>query len=135
MEARSSIPGEVVPSREWYDYEEKYVTDGAQLLVPARLSEAEAADTQLLALRTYRAAGCDGYARVDFLLDKANGKVWVNEINTIPGFTSISMYPRLWNATGLPMKELVTELIALADERYRSAIEQRDRQVPPRALG
>jgi D-alanine-D-alanine ligase len=115
----ASVPGEVVPGHEFYDYADKYLDDACQLLAPAPLSEMSAGQAQRLAVAAFRLAGCESMARVDFLLDTRDGRFLVNELNTIPGFTSISMYPRLLGLSGVPYPELVDRLIALALERYR----------------
>jgi D-alanine-D-alanine ligase len=117
----ASVPGEIVPSREFYDYAAKYLDEedeASDLLIPAPLSDEETARIQSLALQAYRAIDCAGLARVDFLINDATGDLFVNEINTIPGFTSISMYPKLWEASGIPYPELVSRLIDLAIERH-----------------
>jgi D-alanine-D-alanine ligase len=116
-EPRASVPGEIVPSHDFYDYEDKYVVDGARLLVPAPLDEGQTATVRRLALAAFRALRCDGMARVDFFLDEA-GSFLVNEINTIPGFTPISMYPKLWEASGVGYSALIDELVRLALERH-----------------
>lgn len=113
-----SVPGEVRPKREFYDYAAKYVTDDSELLIPAPLSEAQVEEAQSLALRTFKVLDCSGLGRVDLLLEKNTGKFFVNELNTLPGFTSISMYPRLWEATGIPYPDLIARLIDLAMERH-----------------
>jgi len=117
----ASIPGEVVPSREFYSYEAKYLDGTSQLLIPAPLPKPLAEQAQSLAVRAYQAIDCAGMARVDFLLecaaDGAPRRLYLNEVNTIPGFTQISMYPKLWEASGLPYSELIDRLIALALER------------------
>jgi len=118
----ASAPGEVIPSREFYSYEAKYVDTGesaSTLLVPAPLSEEMTSRVQELAVRAYRAIDCCGMARADFLLARDSGKLYINELNTIPGFTEISMYPKLWEATGLSYPDLVDRLIELALERQR----------------
>ena len=115
---RASVPGEIVPSHEFYDYEDKYVGNGAQLLVPAPLSAAEVAEVQQLALKIYQTLRADGMARVDFFYEKGKRGFLCNEINTIPGFTPISMYPKLWQASGVNYAELLDELIALALARH-----------------
>ncbi len=115
----ASLPGEIVPSREFYDYEAKYLDEGSQLLIPAPLDEATTQRVQELALQAFKAIDCAGMARVDFFLDGTNGEVYLNEINTIPGFTKISMYPKLWEASGIPYPELLDRLIQLAIERHR----------------
>ncbi len=118
--ARASIPGEIRPTHEYYDYDAKYIDpDGAELLVPARVPAAKAREVRSLALRAYRALGCDGMARVDFLMDRRSGKLYFNELNTIPGFTAISMYPKLWAASGLSFTRLVDRLIISAVARHK----------------
>ncbi len=120
-EPKPSIVGEIRPNAEFYSYEAKYLDpDGAALLVPAELPKAKAEEVRRLAVRAFQALGGYGMARVDFLLDKATGKLWFNEVNTLPGFTSISMYPKLWAATGLPFPKLVTRLITLGLARRRA---------------
>lgn len=114
---QASIPGEVIPAAEFYTYDAKYHDDRSQLLIPAPLSEEMVKKVQLLAIQAYKAADCAGMARVDFLLDKDNQQLYVSEINTIPGFTKISMYPKLWEASGMPYPKLVDRLIELALER------------------
>jgi D-alanine-D-alanine ligase len=113
----ASVPGEVLPSREFYSYEAKYVDGSSELVIPA-LIPAEAAELiRDLAVRAYKAIDCAGMARADFFLEKETGRVLLNELNTLPGFTSISMYPKLWNATGISYPQLVDRLIELALER------------------
>ncbi len=114
---QASIPGEIVPSREFYSYESKYVDGTSGLLIPAPLPDETASLIRELAVKAFKAIDCAGMARVDFLLDKDSGDVYLNEVNTIPGFTSISMYPKLWEASGLPYAALVDRLIELALER------------------
>jgi D-alanine-D-alanine ligase len=113
----ASIPGEILPSREFYSYESKYVDGTSGLLIPAPLPTETAEEVRRMAVSAYKAIDCAGMARVDFFLEKATGKVILNELNTIPGFTSISMYPKLWDASGLPYPALVDRLIELALER------------------
>jgi D-alanine-D-alanine ligase len=115
----ASVAGEVVPVNEFYDYEAKYVKEGSELIIPARLTRRQQKQVQEFAIRAFQAVDCAGMGRVDFLLDRQSGKVWVNEINTIPGFTPISMYPKLWEASGLPYPKLVDRLVGLALERHR----------------
>jgi len=115
----ASVPGEVVPVNEFYDYEAKYIKEGSELLIPANLSGQQVRRVQELAVRAFKAIDCAGMARVDFLMDRKSGKIFVLEINTIPGFTSISMYPKLWEASGLPYPKLLDRLIGLALERHR----------------
>jgi D-alanine-D-alanine ligase len=114
----ASVPGEVVPGDEFYSYDDKYINDAARLLIPAPLDEAAAAEARALAVEAYKAIDCAGLARCDFLLDKDTGELWLNELNTIPGFTSISMYPKLWEASGIPYSALIDRLIQLALERH-----------------
>ncbi len=114
----ASVPGEIVPSREFYDYEAKYLDVGSKLLIPAPLNAATRARVQRLALQAYRAIDCAGMARVDFLMARRSGEIVLNEINTIPGFTTISMYPKLWEASGVTYPALVDRLIALARARH-----------------
>ena len=116
----AAVPCEVIPSREFYDYEDKYLLDAAKLIVPAPLTPEQTAEMQRLAIAGYRAVECEGMARVDFLMEASSGKIYINEINTIPGFTSISMYPKMWEAAGVPFAELLDRLIELALERHRA---------------
>lgn len=114
----ASVPGEIVPSNEFYDYNAKYVDDGSQLIVPADVSAETVARIQELAVKAFKALDLAGLARADFFLEKETGELYLNEVNTIPGFTSISMYPMLWEASGVPLPELVERLISLALERH-----------------
>ena len=116
-EPRASVPGEVLPSREFYSYESKYVDGTSGLVIPAPLPQETTAQIQDLAVRAYKAIDAAGMARVDFLLDKDSGAVYLNELNTLPGFTKISMYPKLWEASGMSYTELVDRLIDLALQR------------------
>jgi D-alanine-D-alanine ligase len=113
----ASVPGEVIPAADFYSYEAKYIDDRSELLIPAPVPFEVSQQVRNLAVRAYRAVDCAGMARVDFLLDKDNGELFLNEMNTIPGFTKISMYPKLWEASGLSYEELVTRLLELAIER------------------
>jgi len=115
---RASIPGEIVPAREFYDYQAKYVNDDSRLLIPAPLTPDQVRAAQDLAIRSFQALECSGLARVDLFLEKPTGKFLVNEINTLPGFTSISMYPKLWEASGLSYADLLDRLIELALDRH-----------------
>ena len=117
-DARASVPGEIVPGNEFYDYDDKYVTDGAQLLVPAALDAGEVADVQQLALDVFRVLRCSGLARVDFFFEPDGRGFLCNEVNTMPGFTPISMYPKLWQASGIPYSQLIDHLVELALERH-----------------
>jgi D-alanine-D-alanine ligase len=114
----SSLPGEIVPSTEFYDYKAKYLDEGSQLIIPAKLSKGETKRVQQLAIAAFQAVDCSGLARVDFLMDPKNRKIYLNEINTMPGFTSISMYPKLWAASGLAYPKLIERLIELGLERH-----------------
>jgi D-alanine-D-alanine ligase len=120
LEPRASVPGEIVPGAEFYDYADKYLDDGSQAVIPARLSPEQTAEVQRLAVEIFRLLRCDGMARVDFFLeDGPGGRGFLcNEVNTIPGFTPISMYPKLWIASGLSYPALIDELVALALDRH-----------------
>jgi len=115
----AAVPCEILPSRDFYDYEDKYLLNQAGTVVPADLSPDQTQEVQRLAVECYQAVDCEGMARVDFLMQTATGKFFINEINTIPGFTSISMYPKMWEASGLPYPRLIDRLIELALERHR----------------
>ncbi len=115
---QASVPGEIVPHREFYDYTAKYLEDGTQLLIPADLKPAQMKKIQALAVEAFRTLELSGMARVDFFLEKKGGKLFLNEVNTIPGFTSISMYPKLWEASGISFRELIDKLIDLALEMH-----------------
>jgi D-alanine-D-alanine ligase len=116
----ASLPCEVFPSREFYDYEDKYLLDAARFQVPAELTPEETAEVRRLAVVCYTAVECEGMARVDFFLETSTGRLYINEINTIPGFTSISMFPRMWGAEGLEFPQLVDRLVELALERHQT---------------
>lgn len=119
--AKASVAGEIRPNAEFYSYEAKYLDpDGAELLVPAKVTKAQEAVARRLALEAFRCHGLHGLARVDFLMDKGTGKLWFNEVNTLPGFTAVSMYPKLWAATGLPFPRLVGRLLDLAMARAKA---------------
>jgi D-alanine-D-alanine ligase len=115
----ASVIGEVKPRREFYDFVAKYVSDDSELIIPADLETEAAEQVRAMAVRAFKAIDCAGMARIDFLLDKVDGRIYINELNTIPGFTRISMYPKLWEATGLSYPELLDRLIELALERHR----------------
>jgi D-alanine-D-alanine ligase len=115
---QASIAGEIVPAAEFYDYNAKYVDEGSKLLIPAKLPKSKMKQLQELAVRAFQAVDCSGLARVDFLMDPKSGKLWVNEINTMPGFTAISMYPKLWAASGLEYTTLISRLVELALQRH-----------------
>ena len=112
-----SVPGEIKPGADFYSYEAKYILDNSELCIPAQLSEAQITQIKTTAVRAFKAVDCCGMARADFLLDTQTGEIFLNEINTIPGFTKISMYPKLWEASGMPYSTLVDRLIDLALER------------------
>jgi D-alanine-D-alanine ligase len=115
----ASVPGEIVPGKEFYDYTAKYLDEGSQLIIPAKLSKAQTKKIQELAIKAFQAVDCSGLARVDFLMEPGrDGKIYLNEINTMPGFTSISMYPKLWGASGLGYADLIDRLIQLGIERH-----------------
>jgi len=119
-EPQASVPGEVIPSREFYDYEAKYIDSASQTVVPADLPPATADEIRRMAIEAFRAVDAAGMSRVDFLLSRRDGAIYVNEINTIPGFTTISMYSKMWEASGVPYRELLDRLIALALERHQA---------------
>jgi D-alanine-D-alanine ligase len=115
---QASTPCEIHPSREFYDYEDKYILNQARTDLPAHLEPAQIEEIQRLAVGCYQAVECAGLARVDFLMEAATGKLYINEINTLPGFTSISMYPKMWEYSGIPFAQLIDRLIQLALERH-----------------
>jgi D-alanine-D-alanine ligase len=121
----ASVPGEIIPSREFYDYEAKYLDDRSRIEIPARLTEAESREIRRQSLVAFDAIDGSGLSRVDFLLDRSTGDLYLNEINTMPGFTTISMYAKLWNATGVNYPTLVDRLIALALERHADRLESK----------
>ena len=116
----ASVPGEIVPSNEFYDYDAKYVDEKSNAIIPAKLPSAVVKKIKYYALTAFRVLDCAGMARVDFLVTKKTNRIYLNEINTIPGFTSISMYPKLWQASGLPYTALLDKLIQLAIERHEA---------------
>ena len=118
LEPRASLPGEIVPGAEFYDYADKYVDDGSRTLIPAPLTPEQTAEVRALAVRAFEALRCDGLARVDFFLEEHGRGFLLNEVNTIPGFTPISMYPKMWAATGLGSEALIDRLVDLALERH-----------------
>jgi D-alanine-D-alanine ligase len=118
-DVRASIPGEIVPHREFYDYTAKYLEEGTRLVIPAPLTKKQVVTFQDLAVRAFRAIDGTGMSRCDFFFERRTNKIFVNELNTIPGFTSISMYPKLWEASGLPYTQLIDRLIELALELHR----------------
>ena len=117
-EPEASVVGEVVPAHEFYDYEAKYLDEGSRLIIPAEIDDGLATEVRSMAIRAFKAVDVAGMARVDFFLDRGSGRVLLNELNTIPGFTRISMYPKLWEASGLPYAKLIARLIELAIERF-----------------
>ena len=117
-EPQASVVGEIIPGAEFYDYNAKYIDEGSQPVIPARISKKQMKQVQEMAVRAFKAVDCSGLARVDFLMEPKSGKIYINEINTMPGFTSISMYPKMWAASGLPYPELIDRLIQLALERH-----------------
>lgn len=117
-DALASLPCEIFPSREFYDYEDKYLLNKARTDLPAKLPEVQLDEIRSLAVACYKAVECDGLARVDFLMEATTGKLYINEINTLPGFTSISMYPKMWEHSGIPFAKLIDRLIELALERH-----------------
>ena len=115
----ASLPCEILPSREFYDYEDKYLLDRAETKLPADLTPEKTEELRRLAVECYRAVECEGMGRVDFLLETATDKLYINEINTIPGFTSISMYPKMWEQSGIAFAALLDQLIELALDRHK----------------
>jgi D-alanine-D-alanine ligase len=118
-EPTASVAGEIIPCNEFYDYEAKYLSDGSRLIIPAEIPDETAEEARRIAVAAFRAVDGAGMARVDFFLDRRTGGLFLNELNTIPGFTPISMYPKLWGATGIPYSELLDRLITLALERHK----------------
>ncbi len=116
---KASVPGEIVPGKEFYDYTSKYLDEGSELIIPAKLTKTETRKVQQLAISAFKAVDCSGLARVDFLMEPKSRKIYLNEINTMPGFTSISMYPKMWAATGVSYPELIETLIQLGIERHK----------------
>jgi D-alanine-D-alanine ligase len=118
-DAKGSTVGEIVPVKEFYDYAAKYLEEGSELIIPAKLTKAQTKQVQEMAVAAFKACDCSGLSRVDFLMDPVTGKLFLNEINTMPGFTSISMYPKLWEASGVSYPQLIDRLIQLGLERHR----------------
>ena len=114
----ASVPGEIIPSREFYDYEAKYLDEGSRAIIPANLTAGQTAEIQRLSIAAFRAVEGAGMSRVDFLLSRDTEELYLNEVNTIPGFTIISMYPKMWEASGLSYPALLDRLITLARERH-----------------
>ena len=116
---KASVVGEIIPGKEFYDYEAKYLAEGSVPVIPAKISRAQSKRIREMALAAFKACDLSGLARVDFLMEPGGKeRIWVNEVNTMPGFTQISMYPKLWEASGLNYKELITQLIELGLERH-----------------
>jgi D-alanine-D-alanine ligase len=115
---KASVAGEIVPCKEFYDYDAKYLSEGSEAVIPAKITKAEMKTVQKLAIAAFQAVDCTGLARVDFLMDPKSHKLFVNEINTMPGFTAISMYPKMWVASGLKYSDLIDQLIQLGVERH-----------------
>jgi len=118
----ASVAGEVIPIKEFYDYAAKYVDEGSELVIPAKLTKTQTKQVREMAVRAFQAVDCAGLGRIDFLMDPRTEKIYVNEINTMPGFTSISMYPKLWAASGVPYRELIDRLIQLGLERHKDKL-------------
>jgi D-alanine-D-alanine ligase len=115
----ASVVGEIIPGKEFYDYEAKYLSEGSVPVIPAKLTRSEAKTIREMAIAAFRACDLSGLARVDFLMEPAGKRrIFLNEVNTLPGFTQISMYPKLWEASGLSYRDLITRLIELALERH-----------------
>jgi D-alanine-D-alanine ligase len=114
----ASLPGEIIPGKEFYDYTAKYLDEGSELVIPAKLTKPEIKNVQRLAIAAFKAVDCSGLARVDFLMEPKTRRLYLNEINTMPGFTSISMYPKMWAATGVSYSDLIGRLIQLGLERH-----------------
>ena len=135
-DVRASIPGEIVPHREFYDYTAKYLEEGTRLVIPAPLTKKQALTFQEYAVRAFRAIDGTGMSRCDFFFERRSNKIFVNELNTIPGFTAISMYPKLWEASGLPYPQLIDRLIELALGLHREKARTKySIELPPGAGG
>ncbi|MBN1945227.1 MAG: D-alanine--D-alanine ligase [Bradymonadales bacterium] len=131
---RASVPGEVIPGHEFYDYDDKYVDNLARFAIPADLPPAVTELIQRYAVEAFVASGCEGMARADFLVERGTNRIFLNEINTLPGFTAISMYPKLWEASGLPLPALLDELVQLGLQRAQRRREMIRRMIPPKEL-
>jgi D-alanine-D-alanine ligase len=117
---KASVVGEIIPGKEFYDYEAKYLSEGSVPVIPAKLTRAQAKQVREMAVAAFRACDLSGLARVDFLMESGGKqRIFLNEVNTMPGFTRISMYPKLWDATGITYRSLITNLIGLALERFK----------------
>lgn len=119
LEPKASVPGEIVPSNDFYDYHAKYIDDRSELIIPADLTDDQTERIKDLSVRAFQAIDCSGMARVDFFVDPYSNEIYINEINTIPGFTSISMYPKLWEASGITFNDLVEQLLEIAQKRQQ----------------
>ena len=117
-EPKVSMPGEICSSNEFYDYKAKYIDNKSVSVIPAQLPEETIKNIQQLAVEAYKVLDCEGFARVDFFVSKTDGQIYLNEINTLPGFTDISMYPKMWEAAGVPMQALLCQLVELAEQRF-----------------
>jgi D-alanine-D-alanine ligase len=124
-EPETSVLGELIPSKEWYDYEDKYVGTGTRVVIPAEIDPALAAEARRLAGAVFRTVGCSGLARVDLFLQRKTDRLYVNEINTMPGFTPSSMFPKMWEASGVPFRAVVERLLVLARERHAERARRR----------
>jgi D-alanine-D-alanine ligase len=127
---RASLPGEIIPHREFYDYKDKYIEGKTRFGIPAELTSSQIEEIQHLSLETYKAVSCSGMARVDFLMEEKTEKIFVSELNTIPGFTEISMYPKLWEVSGLPFPQLLEQLIELGLERHKKKKRRKEDFIP-----
>lgn len=119
---KASVIGEIIPSKEFYDYEAKYKSNDSQLIIPAELDESDSQLIKDYAVKAFKVLDCAGLSRVDFFIDKKTSKIYINEINTMPGFTQISMYPKLWDASGIKYKDLINKLIELAIQRHEEKV-------------
>ena len=133
--AEASGCAEIVPGREFYDYEDKYLSDGARLLIPAPVEENVADAVRRMSIQSFHLCGCSGLARVDFFLDRNSGRLFLNELNTLPGFTSISQYPRLWERAGVPLADLLDRLVRLGVERFKGRRSASARRGTPPKIG
>jgi D-alanine-D-alanine ligase len=124
-DARASVVGEIVPANEFYDYEAKYLSENSKLEIPAKIDNARTEEIRDMALQAFKLIDGSGLARVDFFLERNTGKIWISEINTMPGFTPISMYSKLWAASGVPFEQLVRRLVQLGLQRYQERKERR----------
>ena len=133
-EPEASGCGEIIPGREFYDYDDKYISGGARLLVPAPVSDRVASGVRDLAIRAFALCGCAGFARVDFFVEKGTDRIFINELNTLPGFTSISMYPKLWDHAGVTLSRLLDRIMGLGFERHADRARRVAARRPPKTL-